>query len=340
MSKRISPKTLFALAILIVIGWMVYQAMQAVLILITAAILATGLHQGASRLAKRFPGSRKVWLLAIVFAVLGVFVLVGSLAGPGLVSGFSDLQKSLMDAWKQLSSSEMVKGLVGNGDDARELSDVASGRLVDFGTALSNIVGALFSFVSGALLVFVLALFLVWQPELYETGLLSLFPKNVRPRLAEVMRKMGDALWHWLTGQGLAMLIVGVLTGVGLWLVGMKFALLLGIIAGLFQLIPYVGPFLSAVPGIVLALAQSPKEALFAASVYFGVQILESNLITPAVLSSKASLPPVLTLISTVALGLVFGPLGFIIATPLTLVALVVYRELYDEMILGEGEEG
>ena len=113
----------------------------------------------------------------------------------------------------------------------------------------------------------------------------------------------------------------------------------MGIIAGLFQLIPYVGPFLSAVPGIVLALAQSPKEALLAGSVYLGVQLVESNFITPTVLRSKASLPPVLTLISTVALGLIFGPLGFIIATPLTLIGLVVYRELYSEMVLGENGE-
>ena len=337
MTQRISPRTLFALAALIILGWMIYQALQAVLILITAAILATGLHQGASRLAKRFPGSRKVWLLVIVFAVLGVFVLVGSLAGPGLVSSFSDLQKSLMDAWKQISSWEMVKGALGDPDNGRDLFGILSGRLVDFGTALGNIAGVLISIVSGALLVFALALFLVWKPELYESGFLSLFPRDVRPRLGEVMDKVGEALWHWLNGQGVAMLSIGALTGLGLWLVGMKFALLLGIIAGLFQFIPYVGPFLSAVPGIVLALAQSPKEALYVAAVYMGVQFLEGNFITPAVLRSQASLPPVLTLISTLALGLIFGPLGFIIATPLTLIALVIYRELYDEMVLGEG---
>ena len=112
--------------------------------------------------------------------------------------------------------------------------------------------------------------------------------------------------------------------------------MLLGVIAGLFQLVPYVGPFLSAVPGIDLVLAQSPREAVTAGSVHVGVQLVESNFVTPAVLRSRASLPPVLTLVSTVALGLIFGPLGFIIAIPLTLIALVVYRELYEEMVLGE----
>ncbi len=338
MTQRISPRTLFALAALIIIGWMVYQALQAVLILVIAAILATGLHQGSSRLSDRFAGSRKLWLAVIVFGVVGVFALVGSLAGSRLLSGFYDLQESLADAWERVSSSEMVEGALGDPENGGGLSGIVSGRLMDFGTLLSNIAGTVISCVTGALLVFALALFLVWKPDLYESGFLSLFPKDVRPRLARVMDKVGESLWYWITGQGIAMLVIGVLTGLGLWLVGMKFALLLGIIAGLFQLIPYVGPFLSAIPGIVLAFAQSPREALFVGSVYLGVQLLESNFITPAVLRSKASLPPVLTLISTVTLGLIFGPLGFIIAPPLTLVALVVYRELYEEMVLGEGD--
>lgn len=336
MTQRISPRTLFALAALIILGWMVYQALQAVLILITAAILATGLHQASKRLARRFGGSRKLWLTIIILTVAGVFVGVGFLAGPRLSSSFYDLQKSLSEAWQNLSSTELAKQALGNVDDGSALSNAIWNRLMDIGTQLSNIASTFIRILTGSVLILVLALFLVWSPELYERGFLSLFPKAVRPRLSEVMNEVGKSLWFWLTGQGIAMLIIGMLTGLGLWIIGMKFALLLGLLAGLFQIVPYVGPSLSAVPGIVLALAQSPKEALLAGSVYLGVQIIENNFITPTVMRSQASLPPVLTLISTVALGLVFGPFGFIIATPLTLIGLVIYRELYAEMVLGE----
>jgi predicted PurR-regulated permease PerM len=327
---------LFALAALIVVGWMLYQALHAVLIFFTAAILATGLHQGAVRLSKRFPGPRKVWLAIIILAAAGVVAGTGWMAGPRLSSSFSDLQESLPKAWEDVSSMEIVQQALGQPDNGEELTDELTSRLASYGSELSNLAATVVRAVTAMLLIFVLALFLVWNPDLYESGFLSLFPGRVRPRLGEVLHKVGESLWFWITGQGVAMLIIGTLTGLGLWSIGMKFALMLGIIAGIFQLIPYVGPFLSAVPGIVLALAESPKMALLAGAVYLGVQLVESNFITPTVLRSKVSLPPVLTLISTVAMGLIFGPLGFVIATPLTVVGLVFYRELYSEMILGE----
>jgi predicted PurR-regulated permease PerM len=336
MAQRTVPRFVFALAALVVVGWMVYQALQAVLIFITAAILATGLHQGAYRLSRKFGGPRKAWLGVIILLVAGIFVGIGWIAGPHLTASFSDLQSSLSEAWKRVSSMEVVKHALGHPRDGEELSNAISSRLTTFGEELGNLAAGVMRALTGMLLIFALALFLVWNPDLYESGVLSLFPRDLRPRLAEVLHKIGESLWFWLTGQGVAMLIIGVLTGLGLWMIGMKFALMLGIIAGLFQLIPYVGPFLSAIPGIVLALAESPRMALLAGSVYVGVQLVESNFITPTVLRSRASLPPVLTLIATVAFGLIFGPLGFIIATPLTLVVLVIYRELYSEMVLGE----
>lgn len=336
MTRIATPKALFAIFALTVLGWMAYQALEAILLLIAAIIIATGLHQGAKRLSQRLPGSRKLWLGVVVLTLIGAFVGVGFLAGPRLSSSFYDLQESLSTSWKDVASMPMVKQVLGNPTDGKDLLESVSGPIMNLGDELGNFVSSIVRIITGIVLIFALALFLVWSPDVYVRGFLSLFPKDLRPRFSEVLDEVGQSLWLWLTGQGVAMLIIGTLTGLGLWIIGMKFALMLGLIAGLFQIIPYLGPFISAVPGIVLALAQSPKEALFAGAVYLGVQFVEGNFVTPTVLRSKASLPPVLTLISTVALGLVFGPLGFIIATPLTLVGLVIYRELYGEMILGE----
>jgi predicted PurR-regulated permease PerM len=338
MTQRISAKTLFLLATLIILGWIFYQALPAVLLLMTAAIVATGLHQGASRLSGHLPGSRKLWLFVIILGLVGLLTALITVAGPRISSSFGDLQNSLAEAWERVSSMDVVKQAMGGTDNGTTLPDAFSNRLMDVGRQLGNLAALVIRIVTGALLILALAMFLVWNPDLYERGFLSLFPQRFRPRLAEVLHKAGESLWFWLTGQGIAMLIIGILTGLGLWLVGMKFAILLGVIAGLFQIIPYVGPFLSAVPGIVLALAVSPTMVLSVVAVYVGVQLIESNFITPTVLRSEASVPPVLTLISTAALGLVFGPLGFIIATPLTVIGLVFYRELYGEMVLGEDD--
>lgn len=321
---------------MILVGWLVYQAREAVLLFITAAILATGLHQCAIRLSQRFAGPRKLWVAIIVLALIGSFVGVGFLAGPQLSTSFHDLRENLNQSWQQISSTGIMEKVLDNPGDNRSLVRTVGNSLAKLATDLGNIVASVFQIVTSVILIFALTLFLVADPGLYQRGFLSLFPGRYRPRFAEVLEKVGESLWFWLTGQALAMVTVGTLTGLGLWLIGMEFALMLGLIAALLTIIPYLGPFLSAIPGIVLALAQSPREALFACAVYAGVEFIEGNFITPTVQRSRASLPPVLTLISTVALGLVFGILGFIIATPLALVVLVVYRELYPEVVLGE----
>ena len=228
-------------------GWMIYQALEAVLILITAAIIATGLHQGAAWLSRRFGGARKLWLGVIVFTLVGVFVAVGFLAGPQLSSSYYELQKSLSQSWQDLSSTEMMKQTLGDPDDKKNLFKVIASPLMSLSDELRNIVAGAVRMVTGTVLILALALFLVWSPELYERGLLSLFPSKLRPRFAEVLGKTGESLWSWLIARSVAMLVIGTLTGLGLWMIGMKFPLMLGLIAGLLAIIPYVGPFLSAI---------------------------------------------------------------------------------------------
>jgi predicted PurR-regulated permease PerM len=119
-------------------------------------------------------------------------------------------------------------------------------------------------------------------------------------------------------------------------ILGYPYPYLAGIVAGLLQFIPYIGPFLTAIPVIFLGFAEGPTMALYALLVMTGVQLLESNAITPMVFRHQVSLPPALTLIGTVTMGLVFGPLGLIIGSPLVLLFLVVYRMVYQHDVLGD----
>lgn len=336
MTYRISIQSLLTIAFLVVLGWILYQAVDALLLLVAAVFIAAGLHQAALRISRWLPGGRRIWLLALVLITIGFGAGLYHFAGPRLAGSFTDLVSSLQDSWANISSSQWLQSVTNGESVDVTLENALSGKLMAIGQHLTSLMTGVVNVVTGALLIVALALFLAWNPYQYERGLLSLFPKKMRPRLNEVTSRIGSALWYWCRGQGISMIIIGVLTGLGLWLIGMKFALILGLIAGVFQIIPFVGPILSSIPGITLALAVSPSQAIYVAAIYLGVQLVESHIITPMVQQSEASLPPLVTLIATVAFGMVFGPLGLIIATPLALVILVIYRELYGELVLNE----
>jgi len=187
-----------------------------------------------------------------------------------------------------------------------------------------------------ALIVAFAGVYLAFRPEAYLRGLLLLAPRSVRPRAAEVTGACGFALTQWLLGQLISMVLVGVTTALGLWLVGVPSPAALGLLAGLGQFVPVVGPVVSAIPGLLLALAEGPEILLWALVIYVGVVQLESNLFTPFILREMAQLPMAITLFAVLALGVLLGPMGVLFATPLALVIYVAVKMIYVEGLLGE----
>ncbi|MEJ7698536.1 MAG: AI-2E family transporter [Pyrinomonadaceae bacterium] len=123
-----------------------------------------------------------------------------------------------------------------------------------------------------------------------------------RKRVREILYEIGETLSWWLIGKGASMLFIGVLTWIGLYIIGVPLALTLGLIAGLFSFVPNFGPILSAVPAILLAFIDSPTSALYVLILFVVVQLIESNLLTPMIERRTVELPPVLTIASQLAL--------------------------------------
>jgi predicted PurR-regulated permease PerM len=177
--------------------------------------------------------------------------------------------------------------------------------------------------------------FLAGEPELYRRGLVKLVPgERARERLGDTLDTTGRALRRWLLGQLLSMTIVGVLTGLGLWLIGVPAPLALALLTFLAEFVPLIGPVVAAVPALLLGLAQGWGTAVLL--LYLAVQQVESNMITPLVQRKVVELPPALTLFGVVALGVVLGPLGLILGAPLLVVAVVATKKLWVRETLGE----
>jgi predicted PurR-regulated permease PerM len=151
-----------------------------------------------------------------------------------------------------------------------------------------------------------------------------------------VLDTAGRALRLWLLGTFADMAVVAVMTGAGTALIGLPSPVALGILAGVASFVPIVGPIVSVVPALLIAVQESPSMVLWTVLVYVAVQQIESNLIFPFIQRRAVDLPPVLSLFGVLAFGVLLGPLGVVLATPLLVVGLVFLKRLYVRESLGK----
>jgi len=203
------------------------------------------------------------------------------------------------------------------------------------GLFFGGVIGAL----GNVVIILFVGIYFAASPHLYTNGFIKLVPQAKRPRARQVMKKMGDTLGSWLLGKSISMLIVGVATSVGLGLLGVPLGLLLGIIAGLLDFVPYLGPILAGIPAVLIAFSISPDLALYTILLFTGVQLVEGYLLQPLIESRAVDLPPALTIVMQLVFGTLFGFAGVALATPLAAALKVLVQMLYVEDVLGDKVE-
>jgi predicted PurR-regulated permease PerM len=178
--------------------------------------------------------------------------------------------------------------------------------------------------------------FFAADPETYRDGFLRLLPVERRERVAEVLDETESVLRRWMIGQSISMVTVGVLITTGLWLLGVPLAPALGLLAALFTFVPYLGPIVSSIPGLLIAWSVSPSVLFYTFVLYVVVQNLEGWVLTPLVQQQAVRLPPALIIGSQMLAGIVWGVLGVVFATPLVAAVKLLIRRLYVEDVLGD----
>ncbi len=294
-----------------------FEVFHAFLLIFAAVLFAVCLDAPVRWLANRFALPRLLSLGLVIAALLALTTVFFVLAGGPISQQISMLGERLPQAIdnlkSQLAENSWGKAVLTAVPEPEQIVPSFSDMLSRISVVFTTTVGAFANMVIVLLIGFYVAL----NPRLYTNGLMHLLPARCRERGWEVIASIVHALRWWLLGRLVAMTAVGLLTGLGLWAIGMPLALALGFIAGLLSFVPYVGPIVSAVPAILVALADGGLlETGYVVLIYGAAQILEGNLITPVVQKYSVSLPPAVLIIAQFMLAIPFGPVGVLLATP------------------------
>lgn len=331
--RRFSPFTrrLFVILVVATIALVLWQVAQVALMVFLGILIAILLSEGADEISQYLPVSRNIGLLLFGILLLGVVGLGGWYFSVQIASESDQIAQQFNKAAKSIQQHPWGKRIIQQVPSPQQALSESSGVF----TQVTGAASRLFDILTMGLLVLFFAIYLAVNPSLHVRGVVLLFPEEQRPGTEEALHLTGRALWLWLRAQFVSMAIVGVLTWLGLTLLGIPLAPLLGLLTGLLEFVPVVGPIAAAVPAILMGFVEGPMSALYVALLYAGIQAVESNLITPLVQEKGVSLPPTLTLLAAVVFGILFGPLGILVATPLMVTVFVLTKLLYVERVLG-----
>lgn len=326
---RVLLRVLLALFGLLLAGRFLAEVATIALLLATGLLLAVALS-GPVEWLRRHKVPRGVSSASILAVAALVFLIGGWLLLPVLQNELAALADALPAAYSYMR--EQVRSLAAAIGLSVSL-DLSSLSLADIGRRLLGgalgLFGTLASALAGVVIIVFLAFYLAAIPGPVVSWVMKLFPPNRRPRAEEVLSKVRVKLLDWLKGRLVSMAIVGALSVVALYVIGIPGAFSLGIFAGLVSFVPYLGPIVGVIPPALLALSGSPADALWVLVAFAGIQVVESYLITPLVMEEVASLHPAVVVAAIAALGSAFGILGAILSLPVALITGILVEELW-----------
>nr|WP_225225656.1 AI-2E family transporter [Komarekiella delphini-convector] len=321
--------------------YILWQIREVLLLMFAAVVLATTLN----RLAKRFQRSGMTRGFAVLLSVAIFFAGIAGffwLIVPPFAQQFQELTYRVpqgferFNNWLDALRTRIPNQLVPYVPDINSLIQQAQ-------PIINRALGNSFAFVSGSLevllkvlLVLVLTGMILADPIAYRKVFVRLFPSFYRRRVEGILNQCEVSLEGWITGAFIAMSVVALMSVVGLSVLGVKAALALGILAGFLNLIPNLGPTLSVVPAMAIALLDNPWKVVAVLILYLIIQQVESNFITPIVMAHQVSLLPAVTLIAQLFFVTFFGFLGLFLALPLTVVAKIWMQEVLIKDVLDQ----
>ena len=315
-------------------GYFAYRTSGVILAFLLTILLSIILSAPVNYLARR--GWPRTWgVIAVIAAIGGVFWLLGLALVPAVETQSREFAKAfptLVD--EALALANQAQSFFGLGTqiglNPESLSGV--GREVLTGSTVSTAAGVgltAATVVSLGVVVFISTIYLVIRPEPWVNGFVALFPAGWRQRTREVLQVLYQTVQRWFLGQLAAMTFIAVFWAISLSLIGVPFALLLGIFSGLISFIPYLGALISIVVPLLLALISDPFTVVWVILAFVIIQQIEGNILQPIVMSRAVDLHPAVVVFAILVMGTLFGLIGVFLAVPLVAALQVLVRELW-----------
>lgn len=329
----ISTSAIIKVALVLLLFYLAYLILDILVLLFVALILASLIDPLADWFEKKkLP--RGLAVISVYVAALGVLTVIIVSLVPVIASQASQLVNNFGVYWqKVMSGLSSIKSLSIRLGLWENLQNTLPTTIkTGLGTAQS-VVGSLFGFFGGVfslILVFVITFYLVVEEEGFKRALHSLAPAQYQPYLVQLWGRVKQKLGSWLRGQLLLDLIVGVFSYVGLLILDVQYALLLGLMAGLFETIPYVGPIFSGIIAVLLAFLQTGSwlKPLLVAALFVVIQQLENNLLVPKIMKRAVGLNPIVSIVSLLIGYRLLGLPGAILAIPVATALTVVWADI------------
>ncbi len=334
-SISISTAT-FIKAVLIVLGvWILWFVRDIVAIFVASLLLASLIDPFAHWLSeRRIPRGLSVLIVYTILLTLTSLVLV--LIVPAVTEQGGQLVDNIstyyLDASESIGQARQFSIDIG-------LSDNLASSLDSFSQGLADSFGSLFSTVKGVaggfaalLIVLVLAFYMVVEEDKMRKYFKSLAPVEYQPYVTHMMKKMQLKLGQWLRGQIILGLVVGVTIYLALLALGVPYALLLAIIAGIMEIVPYVGPVISLVPAAIIGFSVSPVMGVTVLILYIVVQQLENNILVPKIMQKVTGLNPIISILALLIGIKIGGLVGAILSIPLAMIFIVFIEDLFRDV--------
>lgn len=313
-----------ALAVAVFVLWKIRAAILLGFGAIMAAMLLRLVAAGLRRVTGLPDG---LGLFAATAIILGALGACAWLFGANLATGLGNVVRQVEAGERYLRSALQGSG-VGT-------TLIQQGTSIP-GHILSSLLSLSLNFVENAIVLAIMAIYLAAQPGLYRRGAALLFPPHARASALEALDLIGFSLRLWLLGQFLLMLLVGVLSYAAMLLIGLPNALVLALIAGFVEIVPYLGPFIGVVPAVLVALTQGLEPAAWTLGAYLAIHLFEGYFVGPLLQRWFVRIPPALVLFSIVAFQLLFGIAGVVLAAPMAVAVFAAVKILYLRDTLGQ----
>lgn len=326
---------------LVISLYVLWQIRAIVMLFFMAIIFAVGLNRVVRQFQKsRLKRSAAIGLtIAILIVVLGLLLALVATRITEQVDQLIELipgaiaRVSNLNYWLQEQiPGQIIKNLPNLNDLSLQLQQVANWTIIHFYQVFSNSLSLLLN----GLLLTVLTLMLLTNPKQYRNLLIQGFPAFYRKRADIILSKCEVGLVNYLGGIALSMAFIGVASTVGLIVLQVPLPFVNGLIAGISAFVPYLGAIASVVPPALLALLDSPWKAIEVLLLYFVIQQVEGNLVTPIIMKQQVSLLPATTLALLSAFGTFFGVLGLFLGLPILVVTQIWLKEVLVKDVLDQ----